>query len=90
VSGQDESVAPVATPCPQEGCGASAEVIDRFTLWSTDGEILHLKIRCWYGHWFTLPVDPEPVRRDLVSLMGFSSPLALPSGFGMELADRAL
>jgi hypothetical protein len=90
VSGQDDSVPPVATPCPQDGCCASAEVIDRFTLWSTDGKIIHLKIRCRYGHWFTLPVGPEPVLRDLVSLMGFSSALTLPSGFDMELADRAL
>ena len=67
VNGQHESA--LSVPCPQPDCERSADVIDRFTLWSTDGEILHLKVRCQLGHWFTLPVGPVPVRRDRVSIV---------------------
>ena len=31
--------------------------IDRFTLPSTDGPIVHLKVRCEDGHAYTVPVD---------------------------------
>lgn len=88
MNGQRESVPTVATPCPLDGCGGSAEVIDRFTLWSTDGEILHLKIRCPSGHWFTIPVDPAPIQRDLVSLLGLRGPLTLPNDFDLEFVER--
>jgi hypothetical protein len=66
VNGQREPVTPMAVPCPQDGCGGSAEVFDRFSLWSTDGDILHVKIRCGVGHWFTLPFGPEPIQGDRV------------------------
>lgn len=67
MNGQHEPV--LSMPCPQPDCERSADVIDRFTLWSTDGEILHLKVRCGHGHWFTLPVGPVSVQRDRVSLV---------------------
>jgi hypothetical protein len=41
------------TSCPD--CGRPAEVIDRFSLSSTDGPIEHVKTRCITGHWFTTP-----------------------------------
>lgn len=41
--------------CPS--CGGSAEVIDRFTLGTSDGPVLHLKVSCDRGHWYTLPAD---------------------------------
>jgi hypothetical protein len=41
--------------CPQ--CELPAEVIDRFSLSSTDGPIAHVKIACLAGHVFTPPAD---------------------------------
>jgi hypothetical protein len=41
------------TSCPE--CGRPAEVIDRFTLPSTDGPIEHVKTRCITGPWFVTP-----------------------------------
>ena len=37
--------------CPQ--CQLPAEVIDRFSLSSTDGPLAHVKIACLSGHVFT-------------------------------------
>jgi hypothetical protein len=45
--------APVACP----SCSEPAEIVDRFTLGSTDGPARHLKIRCAAGHWYTMPAD---------------------------------
>jgi hypothetical protein len=41
--------------CPS--CHEPAEIVDRFTLQSTDGPSRHLKIRCAAGHWYTMPAD---------------------------------
>jgi hypothetical protein len=41
--------------CPQ--CELPAEVIDRFSLPSTDGPIAHFKIACLAGHVFTPPAE---------------------------------
>ena len=41
--------------CPQ--CELPAEVIDRFSLPSTDGPIAHIKTACFAGHVFTPPAD---------------------------------
>jgi hypothetical protein len=46
--------------CPQ--CELPAEVIDRFSLSSTDGPIAHVKIACLAGHVFT------PLAEDVTSL----------------------
>ena len=40
-------------PCPE--CGRPAEVVDRVTLFSTDGPIDYVKTRCITGRWFTTP-----------------------------------
>lgn len=64
--------------CPQPGCERSADVIDRFTLWSTDGEILHLKTRCGHRHWFTIPVEPVSIQTDRLSRV--IAPAGTPSG----------
>ena len=55
--------------CPQPGCAAPAEIVDRWTWTSTDGPVEHVKTRCANGHGFTPPLDtltvqptlPEPV-----------------------------
>lgn len=39
--------------CPE--CGATAEVLDRFTLGSTDGPFEMVKLWCVTGRWFTVP-----------------------------------
>jgi len=44
---------PVACPT----CHEPAEILDRFTLGSTEGPLRHLKIRCDGGHWYTMPAD---------------------------------
>jgi hypothetical protein len=43
------------TTCPS--CHKQAEIIDRFTLPSTDGPAVHLKVRCEGGHAYTVLVD---------------------------------
>jgi hypothetical protein len=55
--------------CPQPGCAAPAEIVDRWTWTSTDGPVEHVKTWCANGHGFTPPLDtltvqptlPEPV-----------------------------
>ena len=41
--------------CPE--CELPAEVVDRFSLPSTDGPIAHVKIGCLAGHVFTPAAD---------------------------------
>jgi hypothetical protein len=43
--------------CPQAGCGASAEIVDRWVWLSTDGPVEHGKIWCVNGHGFTPALD---------------------------------
>jgi hypothetical protein len=89
VNGQREPVTLMAVPCPQDGCGGSAEVIDRFSLWLTDGDILHVKIRCGVGHWFTLPIGPEPIQGDRVRVRSSPGAHAARAG-GSALRARQL
>ena len=44
--------------CPD--CGAPAEVVDRFALPSTDGDVEHVKLMCLVRHWFLLPTTALP------------------------------
>ncbi len=44
--------------CP--GCGAPAEIVDRFVLDSTDGPLEHLKVWCVTGRWFTVLTENLP------------------------------
>jgi selenocysteine lyase/cysteine desulfurase len=46
-----------AVRCPQENCTAPTRIVDRFTLGSTEGPVLHLRISCPHRHWFTVPID---------------------------------
>jgi hypothetical protein len=46
------------TSCPE--CGLPAEVLDRFTLGSTDGPVEHVKVLCITGRWFTTPTGRKP------------------------------
>jgi hypothetical protein len=48
---------PEIIACPGPGCLAPAEVVDRFTLPSTDGPVDHIKTMCLAGHGFTPPLD---------------------------------
>ncbi len=41
--------------CPE--CDLPAEVIDRFSLFSTAGPLAFVKIACLGGHFFTPPVE---------------------------------
>lgn len=43
--------------CPEAGCSAPADVLDRWTFASTDGPLVHLKIRCLNGHSLTPRLD---------------------------------
>jgi hypothetical protein len=58
VRSQFELTSQFTSCCPHQGCRESIEVTDQFSLPSTDGDILHFKIRCGGGHWFTIPVEP--------------------------------
>jgi len=44
--------------CPE--CAAPAEVVDRFALPSTDGDVEHVKMQCLGRHWFLLPAAALP------------------------------
>ena len=40
-----------------ERCGLPAEVEDQYTMQSTDGSLVSMKIRCPRGHWFNGPLE---------------------------------
>jgi hypothetical protein len=43
--------------CPDPRCGALAEIVDLFELWSTDGDIAYAKTQCLREHGFTVPTE---------------------------------
>jgi len=40
-----------------ERCGLPAEVEDQYTVQSSDGPLISMKIRCPVGHWFNGPLE---------------------------------
>jgi hypothetical protein len=52
------AVKTMLTTCPS--CLRQAEIVDRFTLASTDGPATHVKVRCETGHWYTVLVEGGP------------------------------
>jgi hypothetical protein len=50
--------------CPD--CAAPAEVVDRFALPGTEGDVEHVKLMCLARHWFLLPTAslPNPAAPD--------------------------
>ena len=44
--------------CP--GCGASAEITERFTLASTDGPVAHVAVSCAGGHHYRMAAEKLP------------------------------
>jgi hypothetical protein len=42
--------------CPQEGCGAPAEVLDSWAMLSTAGPVEHGRVQCLSGHRFFMPL----------------------------------
>ncbi len=52
-------LSPVALTCPEPGCDAPAEVLDRFALPSTGGPVVHLRTRCANHHVRTPRVQEE-------------------------------
>jgi hypothetical protein len=44
--------------CPE--CGAPAEIVDRFTLPSSHGDVEHAKVLCLMRHWFLLATASLP------------------------------
>jgi hypothetical protein len=49
------------TSCP--GCGAPAEITERFTLASTDGPVAHVAVCCAGGHHYRMAADRLPADR---------------------------
>ena len=47
-------------------CGLPAVVEDSYTLGSTDGPVMSVKIHCPAGHWFSGPVSALTVHADTV------------------------
>jgi len=43
--------------CPDPTCPAYAEVVDRWSVPSTDGPVEHVRTRCLDRHIFTVPID---------------------------------
>ena len=58
--------------CPQ--CDAPAEVVSEGRLWSTDGPVELVRVRCVERHWFLMAEDQLPVR----SQEGFSDARTSP------------
>jgi hypothetical protein len=52
------AVKTMLTTCPS--CLKPAEIVDRFTLPSTDGPAEHIKVRCVDKHVYTVLVDNDP------------------------------
>jgi hypothetical protein len=55
--------------CPEPGCSMPAEILERFTLLSTNGPVEHLKTVCARGHVLTpltgmMPPTPSLARSD--------------------------
>lgn len=51
-------------PCPDPGCDAPAEVLDRTTLSSTCGPVEHVKTQCLRRHVFIMPTpEAETLRQ---------------------------
>jgi hypothetical protein len=46
--------------CPEPGCRMPTEVLDRFTLVSTDGPLEHIAVRCVDRHQFLMPIELLP------------------------------
>jgi hypothetical protein len=62
--------------CPDPSCGALAEIVDQFDLWSTDGDIAYAKTQCLRNHGFTVPTDRLTPMESDVTLMP-----AVPDGY---------
>jgi len=54
--------------CPE--CFAPAEILDRFTLGSTDGGVEHVKVQCLGRHWFLMPATSLPTVNALDATTG--------------------
>jgi hypothetical protein len=66
-----------AMTCP--GCGAAAEITERFTLASTDGPVAHVALSCAGGHHYRMAADKllaRPLRPRIIS-----GPRRLPHTF---------
>jgi hypothetical protein len=46
--------------CPDPACHAPAEILDRYTLGSTDGRWEHVRTYCVRRHIFVLPTERVP------------------------------
>ncbi len=60
IAGPATTVSPSTTGrvhCPAAACGATAEVLDRWTRPSTSGPVAHARIRCDRGHVMTPPAE---------------------------------
>ena len=60
-------MSPVDIACPDPTCRAAAWIVDRWTWWSSDGPVEHVKTGCERGHWFTpmvesLNLQPVPAK----------------------------
>jgi hypothetical protein len=58
-------------------CGLPAVVEDSYTLDSTDGPVMSVKIHCPTGHWFSGPVAALTVHADTAPTP--SAPAAVPA-----------
>ena len=68
-----------AMTCP--GCGAAAEITERFTLASTDGPVAHVALSCAGGHHYRMAADRLPAsasRRLRVMLIPARKPHTFP------------
>ena len=54
--------------CPE--CFAPAEILDRFTLGSTDGGVEYVKVQCLGRHWFLMPATSLPTVNALDATTG--------------------
>jgi len=57
---RDESLVPSLIACPE--CGLPGEVLELFSLVSTEGPVDHIAVSCVDGHHFRMAVDSLPVQ----------------------------
>jgi hypothetical protein len=64
--------------CPE--CGLPAEILEQFSLISTDGNVEHVALGCVDGHYFRMPADRFP---ELIHVPA-AAPAQQPSGLAFS------
>jgi hypothetical protein len=78
MASKPESTPLLIAGCPD--CGLPAEILEQFSLASTDGNVEHVALACVDGHYFRMPADRFP---ELVQVPAVA-PAQQPSGLAVS------